>query len=244
MSIFDSSEFNRALFFPRPDRSPPPAGAQDLFVEVEAARLHVRLHGPAGAAAVVLLFHGNGEVVADYDQSALRFAAIGARLAVVDYRGYGQSSGVPTLRSCLHDAPAVLAAVAAHARGRPFFVMGRSLGGACAAELCTGDRSQVAVAGFIFESAAAEIEGVVRRRGLPVARISEADRGTFDPLPKLARCRRPVLVLHVTTVVHSAGKHAVKLELATLANPSGTTSASHPHPCFSDGRDCQRYLAA
>ncbi|HEU4406516.1 MAG TPA: alpha/beta fold hydrolase [Polyangiaceae bacterium] len=195
-SLFDGEDFNRALFFPRREHTPPPPGARDLFVDVEGARLHVRLHDGARLPALTLFFHGNGEVVADYDGLAGRYASSAASaLAVVDYRGYGLSSGRPTLRRVIEDARPVLDAVRAAAGGRPLVVMGRSLGGACAAELCQHEHADVA--GYVFESAAADLGGLVRRRGLATpAELSADERATFDPLPKLARCARPALVLH------------------------------------------------
>lgn len=194
--MFDTPAFNGSLFFPRPDRSPPPPGARDATVDVSGARLHLRLHDAPGATRVVLLFHGNGEVVADYDGLAPQYLErTGAALAVVDYRGYGASTGVPTLRACLEDAPRVLEVTLAQIGGRPLVVMGRSLGGASAAELCQQRRA--GVVGYVFESAAAELNGVLRRRGLtPERPLSEAALATFDPLRKLARCTTPALVLH------------------------------------------------
>jgi len=106
-SLFDSPEFNERLFFPRPDRSRTPDGAIDLDVPGDET-LHVRWHrGPAGAPTL-LLFHGNGEIVSDYDRSAREFAAAGVGLAVMDFRGYGRSTGTPTLRSALSDAARAL----------------------------------------------------------------------------------------------------------------------------------------
>jgi hypothetical protein len=64
VSIFDSDEFNDRLFVPRRDASPTPPGAHDRVIDVDGATLHVRVHPPAGGATL-LLFHGNGEVVAD-----------------------------------------------------------------------------------------------------------------------------------------------------------------------------------
>lgn len=191
-ALFDTPRFNAALFFPRADTSPTPPGSEDLFVEVPDARLHVRLH-PGPRAARLLLFHGNGEVVADYDDLARAFAQAGAALAVVDFRGYGQSSGTPTLRAALDDAGRVLEAVA-RASSAPLLVMGRSLGGACAAHLAQTPHPRVA--GFVFESAGSSLEQLVRRRGLDPAGITPEDRVTFDPLPKLRRCEAKALVLH------------------------------------------------
>jgi alpha-beta hydrolase superfamily lysophospholipase len=193
--VFDSPEFNARLFFPRPDRGPPPPGARDLFVDVPGARLHLRWHTAATPArAVVLLFHGNGEVVADYDDLADHYAAAGAELVVVDFRGYGASTGVPTLRAAIADAAPTLAAVRAATR-LPVVVMGRSLGSACAAELYR--QRPAGVVGVILESGASDLAGLVRRRGLPVPHAFSADdRATFDPLPKLAAGDLPLLVLH------------------------------------------------
>lgn len=190
-SIFDAPRFNRSLFFPRPDATRAPPGAHDAWIEVEGARLHLRVH--AGRGPGLLLFHGNGEVVADYDESAQQFAAAGMRLLVADFRGYGLSSGTPTLRAALADAHAVLEA-AVSATGAPLFVMGRSLGGNCAIELCQTPRAEVL--GYVFESTATDLAALVARRGIVGARLSDDERAHFDPLVKLARCRARALFLH------------------------------------------------
>lgn len=194
-SLFDAALFNNLLFYPRRDRSPAPRGARDAFVEVEpGVQLHLRRHQRPDARAVCLLFHGNGEVVADYDDAVDRFAEVDLALAVVDYRGYGQSSGTPTLRSMIQDVRPCFDAFAAEAGDRPIVVMGRSLGGICAAFL-SAERLP-GVVGFIFESAASDLLGVVRRRGVPEVLLSAQDRATFDPILRAQRCQLPALVLH------------------------------------------------
>jgi pimeloyl-ACP methyl ester carboxylesterase len=191
MGIVGHAAFHRSLFFPRAEASPPPLGARDFFVEVPGARLHVREH--PGPARALLLFHGNGEVVADYDESVAQFAAAGVRLVVVDYRGYGQSTGEPTLASLLSDAPLVLAEVA-RAVETPLFVMGRSLGGNAAAELCQLPRP--GVLGYVFESAPTDLDALVSRRGFDPRALSESERREFGLLAKLARCASRALFLH------------------------------------------------
>jgi alpha-beta hydrolase superfamily lysophospholipase len=192
-SLFDSRDFNERLFFPRADAGPAPREAEDSFIAVEGATLHLRWHRRFADAPTVLLFHGNGEVVSDYDVFAPQFAIRGANLMVVDYRGYGRSSGRPTLRNAIEDAPRVVAAVAPLARR--LVVMGRSLGSACAAEVYQAPRE--AVVGFIWESGAVDLHGLVRRRGIaPPAQFSDADLETFDVRRKLGRGRHPLLVLH------------------------------------------------
>ncbi len=190
MSLFDSDDFSSCLFFPRGDRSQPPPGATDAMVAVEGAELHVRTHAAPEGARTLLLFHGNGEVVADYDEAGAQFAAAGARLVVTDYRGYGRSTGTPSLRTAISDAHAVLAAV----RGA-VIVMGRSLGSACAAELYAANLPTVT--GVILESGSTDLTGLVRRRGLtPPGQFDAVDEAVFAALPKISRGAVPLLVLH------------------------------------------------
>lgn len=191
--MFESDEFNRSLFFPRREVSPCPADARDLWIDVDGARLHARVHREAGARAVVLLFHGNAEIVSDYDEAASSYARVGAALAVVDYRGYGASTGLPTLFAILDDAPVVLDAIA-RAVDAPLVVMGRSLGSACANELYGANDARVQ--GVILESGFCDVDGLARRRNLDPRAISADERARVDPLPKLARGTQPLLVIH------------------------------------------------
>jgi len=192
-SLFDSREFNERLFFPRRDRSVPPDGARELDVAGEET-LHVRCYRAVVDRPTVLLFHGNGEVVSDYDAQAEYFDQAGANLAVMDYRGYGRSTGTPTLRNALVDAHQVVAE-ARSALATPLIVMGRSLGSACAAELyaCSPD----GVIGFVIESGFVDLDALIRRRGMtPPRELRPEDRVAFDSARKLAKGRLPLLVLH------------------------------------------------
>lgn len=217
-SLFDSAAFNEALFFPRRDVSHAPDGARDLRVEVApGVSLHLRVYPAPTAHVMLLLFHGNGEVVADYDAVAPNYAWLGAALAVVDYRGYGASDGVPTLRACLTDAHAVLAAARAHAGEMPVVVMGRSLGSACAAELCQD--APPSSPGFIFESGIADVYGTIRRRGIHLdGPLPEEDLAVFDPLRKFVRCEARALVLHGERDTLIPPSEA-ELTFATLKSP-------------------------
>jgi alpha-beta hydrolase superfamily lysophospholipase len=187
-SIFDRAAFNEALFFPRGDTSAARAGAVDLMIDVGDARVHVRRHAAPHARCTLLLFHGNGEVVADYDRAASEFAAAGAALAVADYRGYGQSTGAPTLRNVIEDARPIADAIGPH------IVMGRSLGGAAAHELYA--RPIASMLGVVLESTYSDVAALIRRRGLEAPALSDVERAQFDPLVKLPLGTLPLLVLH------------------------------------------------
>lgn len=219
-SLFDSPRFSQSLFYPRQEVSPPPSGATDLLVAVPDGSLHVRWYRqPQQHRVNLLLFHGNGEVVADYDSLAGFFFACGTDLAVVDYRGYGRSHGTPSLRNTIEDAPLVLNAFKEAGAGS-LIVMGRSLGSACAAELYSSPPELVA--GFIWESGAADLRSLVRRRGLvPPAQFSESELSAFDPCRKLARGTRPLLVIHGAedNLIHPA---EAKLAFAAAATSDKT----------------------
>jgi pimeloyl-ACP methyl ester carboxylesterase len=188
-SLFDRPDFNHALFHPRTDVSRPPDGARDTYVDVPGARLHVRAYAADANAVSMLLFHGNGEVVADYDDASRQFAAAGVALVVADYRGYGASTGTPTLRGTIEDARIVAEAV------QPMLVMGRSLGGAAAHELFA--RPIASVRGVVLESAFSDLDGLLRRRGLePPERYTAEERAMFDPIEKLRDSILPLLIIH------------------------------------------------
>jgi len=107
-SIFDSDEFNQNLFFPRLDNSAVPDRADDIFIKVENnCKVHVRCFKNFEAKFTVLFFHGNGEIVSDYNGLAEQFRRFGCEFIVCDYRGYGRSEGVPTLKSTLIDASTI-----------------------------------------------------------------------------------------------------------------------------------------
>ena len=44
----------------------------------------------------ILFFHGNGEVVGDYDEIGPRFNEVGLHFVAAEYRGYGKSGGRPS----------------------------------------------------------------------------------------------------------------------------------------------------
>ena len=161
-SLLDRPEILSFMFYPRPDRSPAPPGARDLFVPVaDGVSVHCRWHPLTPDAPAVLFFHGNGEVVADYDGLAPVYHRSGMSLFAADYRGYGQSGGQPTFSAMLADALRVCDAfhetLDADGVTEARFVMGRSLGGLSAVEIAA--RRPQRFRGLVLESATAGARG-------------------------------------------------------------------------------------
>ena len=193
--MLDRTDLVDRLFFPRADETKKPADAEDHFIEVPGASLHLRVHEGKPGAGVVLLFHGNGEIVSDWNAAAGSFRSRGYRLAIVDYRGYGLSTGTPTIRNMLSDASLVLDYVAEHFEG-PLIVMGRSLGSASVWEAMAKAREAGRVRGAVIDSGFVDVEAFGKRRGVEPQDLEAEDQSALDPLPKMAAVTCPVLLLH------------------------------------------------
>lgn len=164
----------------------------------EDAALGYRLYTHAPGSPVVLFFHGNGEIAPDYDGIAPLFHGAGASLLVVDYRGYGWSSGEPKVSTLLPDAEAVFRALPrllgpAGLAESPRFVMGRSLGSAPAIHLA--HLHPGAFAGLIVESGFAHTVPLLARLGLPTEMLARLP-DPFDNVAKIAETALPLLVIH------------------------------------------------
>jgi hypothetical protein len=187
------------IFFPRPDSGEPgPPGSRELAIPVaEGVTLHGRLHPAAADAPIVLLFHGNGEIVADYDDVATAYRELGAALLVVDYRGYGRSDGTPLPSALVDDADRVLDFVRDELqRGGvpPVLVLGRSLGSAPAIHLAATRGGELA--GLIVESGFARTLPLLELVGVPVERLGLTEEDGFSNREAMRRVRIPTLLLH------------------------------------------------
>jgi len=194
----NSSLVSQAVFHPRPElpgRSPRGMLTQ---TRCDDAVVCGYLHSNPASDNLLLFFHGNGEVAADYDGLSSLFTACGVWFWVVDYRGYGRSTGTPSFSQMLRDAEAVMDDVPRLAErvGRQFtrvLVMGRSLGSASAIHIAS--RRTASVDGLILDSPFADGLALIRRLGGP-ALSREAIPGFEDNLDKIHRCALPTLIIH------------------------------------------------
>ncbi|SVC85822.1 uncharacterized protein METZ01_LOCUS338676, partial [marine metagenome] len=194
-SIFDSKEFNQNLFFPRLDGSTGSGLADEIFVEVEPkCRVHVRRHPSSKAKFSLLFFHGNGEIVSDYDGLEKYFNALGCELVVCDFRGYGRSEGTPTLRNALKDSSTIYRYLKNNGKLKSHVcVMGRSLGSAPAIELCVRFSE---ISCCVLESGYANPIPLVERRGLRIDKITPEENKSFNNSEKIRLITCPVLIMH------------------------------------------------
>ena len=161
------------LLFPRRDFTPPPPGAFDVLVKVEAdqyVQVAARFYPGQEDWPWILYFHGNGEVAADYDYFCKMYHARRINLVVADYRGYGMSNGHPTFGLMAQDAHIVYRTVQDELSKRSYSpvlcVMGRSLGSLSALELAAHQQEELK--GLIIESGFASVTRLISQWGFPL----------------------------------------------------------------------------
>lgn len=194
-SVFDSIQFNQNLFFPRPDPLPGPPGCEEIYVEVDKnVRVHCRKHPAPEALFTLLFFHGNGEVVSDYDSIVAAFTSLGVETIICDYRGYGKSDGTPSLRNSLEDARTIYKFLKDNGKLLSrVCVMGRSLGAASAIELCSKISE---ISSCIIESGYADPIPLVERRGLKIEETTPEEDALFNNSLKIKNVHCPLLIMH------------------------------------------------
>jgi uncharacterized protein len=185
----------RLLFRPQPlPADTVLANAADLhetWVDVPGARLSMlwlRLPRPAG---VVFYLHGNGGNLASWFVNADFYRRANFDLVMLDYRGYGKSTGrISSQDELLADVRAAWQQVAPHYAGQRVVLLGRSLGTGLAAELASQVQPDLTVLVSPYASMAA-----LARRHYPW--VPEAVlRYPLRTDQVIGRLRHPVLLLH------------------------------------------------
>jgi pimeloyl-ACP methyl ester carboxylesterase len=196
----DDTIISRILFHPREEaRGYVPQGIRTVTVSGNA-EIGGYLHLHPTNDTLLLFFHGNGEIAAEYDDISSYFTGCGVSFWSVDYRGYGRSSGLPAYRLMLDDAEALLSDVPriAQAMGRMFsriLVMGRSLGSASALFLASRHASELG--GLILDSPYADgLKLVYRLSGIALSRKDLPD--FMDNIDLMRASDLPTLIIHGT----------------------------------------------
>ncbi len=197
----DRPEVLAAVFHPRPDLEPSPKDGHvsDHQIPVdEDIHIGARFHAHSKTGANLLFFHGNGEIVSDYDQLGPLYGKLDINLLAVDYRGYGRSTGQPTVSAMMGDCHLILAYVQQWLKdddySGPLIVMGRSLGSASALELAAEHPADIK--GLIIESGFAHAGPLLRLLGVDLEAVGFRETDGFVNLEKIGRYRAPTLIIH------------------------------------------------
>jgi pimeloyl-ACP methyl ester carboxylesterase len=176
-----------------------PAGPDDILIPVED-NVHIGacFHVAGKDAPTILFFHGNGEIVSDYDDLGPLYTRMGINFFVVDYRGYGRSTGSPTVSGMMADSHKILDFVVQWCRDQGMTgavsVMGRSLGSAPAIELAAIRPAEVE--NLIVESGFAGTESLLRVLGIDPAARGIQVPADLDNQEKIRQWTGPALIIH------------------------------------------------
>lgn len=217
-NLLDSPESLSHLFHPRKSlQTPLPEGARDInFNMRDSITIGCRLFTADKESPIILFFHGNGEIVADYDEIGPCYASQGLNILITDYRGYGWSEGTPTVANMINDGHTIYSQTNEWLQNAGYtgslFLMGRSLGSVNAIDLAHTYNKEIG--GLIIESGFAETLPLARTVGIDVDAIQMTEAHGFGNLLKIEAVTKPTFILHgqADTLIHVS--QAEKLQAA------------------------------
>jgi fermentation-respiration switch protein FrsA (DUF1100 family) len=174
---------------------------KDHGLDYESVRIDTedgeKLHGwfvpSKDATATVLFFHGNAGNISTRLGYLLMFYGLGYNTFIIDYRGYGESSGTPSEQGTYRDAQAAWRYLTEQ-RNIPsnrIVLLGESLGGAVATWLAVREKPALLVLASAFTSVADMAEAIYPF--LPTHLLTRFDYNTGEYLRGVT-C--PVFVAH------------------------------------------------
>ena len=157
----------------------------------------------------LLYFHGNGETMAAYLQVTTKLHALGLSVLMLEYRGYGNSQGVPSEDGLYRDAQASYAWLLERGVSPEKIVAyGFSLGSGVAVELAR----RVPLGALILDAPYTSLPDVARAAYRMV--LPKLMKNRFASEEKIADIKTPTLFIHARddrTVPYSQGETLYKL---------------------------------
>ncbi|MCG8549146.1 MAG: alpha/beta hydrolase [Desulfobacterales bacterium] len=198
-AALDQPQVLQYLFHPRRDAPGKAVSGKEYLIPVDQdIEIGATFHLADPSFPNILFFHGNGEIVSDYDDLGPVFNHQGINFIVADYRGYGKSSGSPTVYSMLADCHKILDFVIkeleSHHFTGPLTVMGRSLGSASALELAAS--RQESIDKLVIESGFAHAAPLLKTLGLDPDIIGFQETQGFGNADKIRHWHKPLLIIH------------------------------------------------
>lgn len=144
---------------------------EDVFVSTADGET---LHGwwlPAEETAkgTVYFLHGNAQNISSHIMNVAWLPESHYNVFLIDYRGFGRSSGDPDIEGALHDAESGLRWLASdpEVTKKPLFILGQSLGGALGAALAsewTKRREEPQLSGVVLDSTFTGFRAIAREK--------------------------------------------------------------------------------
>ena len=203
--LIDNAVVSNIVFYPRKTQLP-----DEVDPNIRILKLNIEKDVLIGGFfylndpnyPTILLFHGNGEIASDYHYFLDFFFQCGVNLAVVDFRGYGFSTGNPFYTSLIIDALPIYNEFYKWLIKNGFedslFILGRSLGSVCASEI--GAHNPDSLHGIIFESGFASLYDMMTRLFRVTGQeITPEFLSKYSNDTRIRKISKPVLIIHGST---------------------------------------------
>jgi fermentation-respiration switch protein FrsA (DUF1100 family) len=144
---------------------------------------------------VILYFHGNAGDLSGWKFVAEDFTAMGYNVLLIDYRGYGKSSGTISEAGFYKDAEAAYSFLIKDKGYSPtnIILYGRSIGSGVAVDLASKHRCK----GLVLESPYSSLATLANEK-IPFFFPSLYLRYSFNNLQKIEQVKCPIIFLHGT----------------------------------------------
>lgn len=213
-----------AGFRHRADAPGKPPEAEQIWIEqpstdasasvdrIEAWYFRGRDRSAANPGPLVVLFHGNGDVIDNYINLARLYASLGCNVLLPEYRGYGRATGSPSQEAIVSDATRFIndAVLRPEVDRSRLVHVGRSLGGGVAVAVAARLRD---TAGFqpavlVLDATFTSVAAMSSRYFAPAFLV----RHPFRTDRELPRLDAAVFISHGTADQVIPYSHAVSLK--------------------------------
>jgi hypothetical protein len=165
-------------------------------------------------APTVLFLHGNAGNISHRVERLEIFRDLGVHLLLLDYRGYGQSEGIPNEAGTYQDALAAYQWLVQEKGADPkqIVIYGESLGTAIAVDLAAKQPCGSVVLEAPFTSI-----GDMAQKMFPILPVRRLVRNRYDSLSKIGQVQAPILIFHSRRDEVIPFHHAERLTAASHA---------------------------
>lgn len=191
--------------------APPPPGIVPIEVVSSSGRSKAWFMPPfkrkqGERRPLVIFFHGNGEVIDYLPEQVEGFREMGMGVLLVEYPGFGRSSGYPDEKNITGTAVAAYDAVLQREEVDPerIVLFGRSLGGGAACAVAARRPS----AALILQSAFTSTRPFARGFLVPGFLVSDV----FDNGKVVGAYRQPILLFHGSSDTTVPPQHSRELQ--------------------------------
>ncbi|MFE8070737.1 alpha/beta hydrolase [Marinobacteraceae bacterium S3BR75-40.1] len=186
------------------------------------------------AKGTVYYLHGNAQNISAHIINVSWLPREHYNVFLIDYRGFGYSTGDPDLEGALLDARAGLEWTRKRAGDQPLFVLGQSLGGALAI-VTLGQQDAPTTNGLIVDGALSGFRDIAREKldgswltwpfQTPLSWTIPDD---YEPVDYIDRIHQPLLVIHSRRDPVVPYHHGVRLYDAA-SKPKRFIATQTPH---------------